>query len=114
MAEKHFRIKKYKDHNRPKLKFVVRSNVTGGKWERRFFATEAEAKTYAAQKEIELLNQGTEGMNFPTELRVMAQRASKQLESYRKTIDDAVQFYLKHLETEKQSVPVEQAVDELI
>jgi hypothetical protein len=66
---KSFRVKKYKDKNRPNLKFVVRSNVSG-KWERRFFETQAEAKTYAAQKEIELLNQGTEGMKFPTELRV--------------------------------------------
>jgi integrase len=113
MARKHFRIKKYKDSNRPKLKFVVRSNVTG-KWERRFFETEGEAKTYAAQKEIELLNQGTEGMKFPSALRVMAHRASEQLEPYGKTIDDAAQFYLKHLETEKRSVPVEQAIDELI
>src|SRR6266516_2558504 len=83
MAEKHFRIKKYKSSNRPNLKFVVRSNVAG-KWERRFFETQAEAKTYAAQKEIELLNQGTEGMNFPTELRVMAQRASQLLSQYGK------------------------------
>ena len=114
MAEKHFRIKKYKDHNRPKLKFVVRSNVTGGKWERRFFETQAEAKTYAAQKEIELLNQGTEGMNFPTELRVMAQRASQLLSQYGKTIGDAAQFYVKHLAAESRSIPVGQAVDELI
>src|SRR5262249_28258454 len=101
------------DLSRPNLKFVVRSNVTG-KWERRFFQTQAEAKTYAAQKEIELLNQGTEDMNFPAELRVMAQRGNKQLESYRKTIDDAVRFYLAHLETENGSVPVRQAIDELL
>ena len=135
MATKHFRVKKYKDPNRPKLKFVVRSKGTAhlrfpgvrnlpfpgmpGKvqipgWTRKFFETEAEAKTYAALKEIELLNQGTEGMNFPTELRVMAQRASQQLEPYGKNIDDAAQFYLRHLDTEKRSVPTQQAVEELI
>jgi integrase len=110
---KHFRIKKYKDHNRPKLRFVVRSNVTG-KWERRFFETEAQAKTYAAQKEIELLNQGTESFAFPAELRVMAQRAAKQLAEYRKTISDATDFYLKHLAAESRSVSVRQAALELI
>jgi integrase len=113
LARKHFRILKYKDHNRPKLKFLVRSNVTG-KRQRRFFETEAEAKTYAAQKEIELLNQGKEGMTFSTALRVMAQQAAEQLKPFGKTIDDAAQFYLKHLESEKGSVPVEQAVAELI
>jgi integrase len=110
MTKKHFRIKRYKH---PRLKFVVRSKVTG-KWERRFFKTEAEAKTYAAQKEIELLNQGREGMAFPTELRIMAQRAANQLAEYNRTIAEAVEFYLKHLQTERGSVPVPQAVQELI
>src|SRR6476659_4021958 len=109
LMAKSFRIKKYKDSNRPNLKFVVRSNVTG-KWERRFFETQAEAKTYAAQKEIELLNQGTEGMAFPTELRIMAQRGANQLAEYNRTIAEAVEFYLKHLQTERGSVPVRQAV----
>ena len=110
MGKKHFRIKRYKH---PQLKFVVRSKVSG-KWERKFFKTQAEAKTYAAQKEIELLNQGTEGMAFPTELRIMAQRAAKELSEYNRTIAEAAQFYLKHLQTERGSVPVPQAVEELI
>jgi hypothetical protein len=110
MAKRHFRIKPYKH---PRLKFVVRSNVTG-KWERRFFRTKAEAETYAAQKEIELLNQGTEAMAFPAELRVMAQRAANQLAQYKKTISDAARFYLKHLEATTRSVPLEAAVRELL
>src|SRR4029077_19844100 len=51
---------------------------------------------------------------FPASLRVMAHRASQQLEPYGKSIDDAVGFYLKHLQTERGSIPVRQAVDELI
>ena len=86
MAKRRFRVKPYRH---PRLKFVVRSNVTG-KWERRFFRTKAEAETYAAQKEIELLNQGSEAMAFPTELRVMAQRAARQLAEYKKTIGSTV------------------------
>src|SRR5438477_9828666 len=105
MTKKHFRIKKYRDRNRPNLKFVVRSRLNG-KWERRFFAREAEAKTYVVQKEIELLNQGTEGLAFPTELRVMAQRAANQLAEYNKTISDAADYYLKHLAAESRSIPV--------
>jgi len=108
--KKPFRIKPYKH---PLLKFVVRDKLTG-QWRRKFFKTEREAKTYVELKEIELHNQGKEGVMFPSELRVMAQRASQQLEPYGKTIDDAARFYLKHLEAEKRSVPVEQAVDELI
>jgi integrase len=110
MAKRHFRIKPYKH---PRLKFLVRSNITG-KWERRFFRSKAEAETYAAQKEIELLNQGSEAMAFPAELRVMAQRAANQLAQYKKTISDAAQFYLKHLEATAQSVPLEVATRELV
>jgi integrase len=110
MAKRHFRIKPYQH---PRLKFVVRSNVTG-KWERRFFRTKAEAETYAAQKEIELLNQGSEAMAFPTELRVMAQRAARQLAQYKKTISDAVDFYVRHLDATTRSVPLAVATRELI
>jgi integrase len=110
MAKAPFRIKPYR-HSR--LKFVVRDKLTG-KWRRKFFKTEREAKTYVQLKEIELLNQGKEGVMFPAEIRVMAHRAKAQLEPLGKTIDDAVEFYLKHVETEKGSVSVEQAVDELI
>src|SRR4029453_258947 len=110
MARSPFRIKPYKH---PRLKFVVRSKLSG-KWHRRFFKTKREAQTYAELKEIELHNQGKEGVMFPAELRVMAHRAKDRLERYGKTIDDATNFYLKHLETEKQSVPVEQAVNEVL
>jgi integrase len=110
VPKRHFRIKPYKH---PRLKFVVRSNATG-KWERRFFQTKAEAETYAAQKEIELLNQGTEGVAFPTELRVMARRAANQLAEYKKTISDAAEFYLKHLDATTRSVPLTVAMNELI
>lgn len=110
MAKRHFRVKPYKH---PRLKFVVRSKVTG-KWERRFFQTKAEAETYAAQKEIELLNQGSEAMVFPTELRVMAQRAARQLAEYKKTISDAVEFYVKHLDATTRSVPLAVAMRELV
>jgi integrase len=110
MARSQFRIKSYKH---PRLKFVVRSKITG-KWQRKFFKTKREAETYVELKQIELLNQGKEGMMFPAELRVMAHRAKDRLEPYGKTIDDAAEFYLKHLQAEKRSVPVEHAVDELI
>ena len=85
-----------------------------GNWERKFFKSEREAKTYVEIKRIELHNQGKEGASFPAELRVMAQRCADKLNPFGATIDDATKFYLEHLQTEKQSVPVKQAVDELI
>ena len=110
MAKPAFRIKDYKH---PRLKFVVRSKISG-KWERKFFQTKAEAQTFVQLKETELLNQGKEGATFPSWLRVMAQRENDRLQPFGKTLTDATEFYLRHLEATSQSVPLDQARRELI
>jgi integrase len=110
MAKRQFRIKTYKH---PYLKFVVRSKLSG-KWERKFFRTKAEAQTYVRLKEIELLNQGKEGATFPSSLRVMAQHGEEKLRPFGKTVSDAVDFYLDHLEATRRSVPLHTAMKELI
>jgi len=110
MAKPPFRIKPYKH---PRLKFVVRSKLSG-KWERKFFKTKTEAQTYMRLKEIELLNQGKEGATFPSSLRVMAQYGAEKLRPFGKTISDAVDFYFNHLEAIKRSVPLRTAMKELI
>jgi integrase len=110
VAKAAYRIKKYK-HSR--LKYVVRSKISG-KWERKFFETKAEAETYVQQKEIELLNQGKEGVQFPSWLRIQAQQGQDRLQSHGKTISDAVDFYIKYLEATQRSAKVSRALDELI
>src|SRR5438132_5027330 len=110
MAQPAYRVKGYKH---PRLKYVVRSKISG-KWERKFFETKAEAETYAQQKEVELLNQGREGVQFPSWLRMEAQQGQEQLQPHGKTISDAVDFYVRHLEATQRSAKVSQALDELI
>ena len=97
----------------PRLKWVVRGKVDG-KYQRRYFEKRVEAETFAKIKNIEFANQGMEGAAFPTALRVMAQRGSDLLEPFGKTINDAVDFYLKHLQAVTRSVPLAQAVSELV
>jgi integrase len=109
-VKEEFRVKPYKHH---RLKFVVRGKLAG-KWVRKYFATKGEAETHAKQKNTELKNQGREGVEFPTWLRVMAQRANEQLTPHGKTIDDAVSFFVAHLAKLKKSVPLKQAIAELI
>jgi integrase len=105
-----FRIKPYKH---PKLKFVVRGKVRG-KWDRKYFRTKGEAQTYCELRNIELTNHGKEAVEFPSWLRVMAGKAHEQLQPHGKTIEDAVSFFLDHLAKLKKSVPLRQAMDELI
>ncbi|HEY3899567.1 MAG TPA: tyrosine-type recombinase/integrase [Chthoniobacter sp.] len=110
MPKDAYRIRRYKH---PRLKYVVRSKLNE-KWERRFFATKGEAQTYVQQKTTELLNQGREGAQFPSWLRVMAQHGQELLQPYGKTISDAVNFYIKHLEAAQRSKVLSDAVSELI
>ena len=105
-----YRIAPYA-HDR--LKWVVRGKENG-KYVRKYFEKKAEAETFAQIKNTELLNQGTEGASFPTWLRVMAQRQQDRLQPYGKTLADAVDFYLKHLEATTRSVSIHQAMTELI
>lgn len=105
-----FRVKPYAH---PKLKFVVRGKVAG-KWQRRYFETKGEATTYAQQQNTRLLNEGRNGIEFPEWLRLSAQRAYETLLPFKKTLEDAVAHYVAHLERATRSVPVDQAVDELI
>ena len=85
-----------------------------GVWVRKYFVTKAEAKTYCDQRNIEARNQGREAGEFPSWLRVMAQRANGHLAPYGKTIDDSVAFYLLHLGELNRSTSLTQLVDELI
>ena len=108
-----FCITEYRDSKRPDSKWIVRNKLSG-KWERKFFLTKREAETYVDIQRVALPNQGKEGVSFPTELRVIAQRCADKLSPFGKTIDEGTEFYIKHLETEQGSVPVEQAVEEFI
>ena len=105
-----FRIKPYKH---PRLKFVVRSKVNG-KWVRKYFPTKVEAKTYCDQRNMEVKNQGRESVEFPSWLRVMAQKSNERLAQHGKTIDDAVSFYVQHLAKLKRSLLLKEAMRELI
>jgi hypothetical protein len=105
-----FRIKPYA-HER--LKFVVSSHIESRR-QRKFFATRKEAETYAEIKRIELLNQGVESSTFPTELRILAQRAANLLEPFGKTVLDAAEFYASYLRSIASTRRVSEVVCELL
>jgi integrase len=107
------RVRRYTDSNRQHLKFVVNYREAG-KRKRSFFETKETAQSFADKKIIELKNNGVEHAEFPTALRVMAQNAVEQLKPFGKTIVDAVQHYVAHLEASEKSCSASQLVDELI
>lgn len=113
MRRRKIKIRKYRDSNRPHLKYVVNYREAG-KRKRAFFETEKDAKTFAENKNIKLINEGREGAEFPTWLRVMAQEAAAQLQPFRKTIADAVRHYVAYLKANEKSCTATQLVGELL
>jgi integrase len=61
-----------------------------------------------------LKNEGRNGAEFPTALRVMAQNAVEQLKPFGKTITDAVQYYVAHLKASERSITAADLVPQLI
>jgi integrase len=94
-------------------KWIVEGRENG-KRSRKFFKTKAEAKTYAGQKNNELLNRGIEHAQFPTALRIMAQECADALRASGKTIKDATDFFLAHLKASENSCTAAQLVRELV
>lgn len=70
--------------------------------------------TYSQQQNTLLLNEGRHGIEFPAWLRLSAQRAYETLLPWGKTIEDALHFYVSHLENAKKAAPLRSAIDELI
>jgi len=105
-----YRVKPLK-HRR--FKWVVRGKEQG-KWVRTYFVKKTDAETYAEIKNTELLNLGLEGKKFPLALRVMATECERRLAEYGKTIQDAVDFYIPHLERASKARPIEDVVKEAL
>ncbi len=107
------RPRKYGGRNRPHLKFVVNYREAGRR-KRSFFETKEAAKTFADEQNIKLTNEGREGAEFPTALRVMAQECKDALSNYGKTIKDATNFLIAHLKASEKSCTAVELVKELV
>jgi integrase len=113
MRKRKITVRRYKDANRPNLKFVVRYRETG-KPRRKFFDSEAAAKSFAAWLNAEMKRNGVEGAQFPLALRAMALECSAVLSEFGKTLRDATQFYVTHLRASAKSCTATQLVNELV
>lgn len=85
-----------------------------GKRKRKFFETKLAADSWAAFKNAERDTHGIAHAEFSEALRVMAQNAVERLQPHGKTIDDAVGYYLAHLEASAKSCTAEKLVKELV
>jgi integrase len=103
----------------PRYKFRV-SFSQGGAYEQRYFKTKKEAKGFASDKKVELLNEGRKHGEWTDEERraviesreVGEELASKGIKMF--SVREAVSFYAEHLRHLKKSATVDKALNELI
>jgi len=81
---------------------------------RQFFKHKTEAETVLAQKKIEQENYGTAGLSFDEKKRGEYLKCAEKLQPFGKTISDAVNFYLPHLEASNRTCAAAELVDELL
>jgi len=80
----------------------------------RFFASRAEAETYADARRTELLNFGVRALTLPDSVRRDAQQALELLQPYGKTILEAVGFYTAYLERTAKSCRTEELLENFL
>jgi integrase len=93
------KVRPYHDNRRPHLKFVV-NYKQNGKRARSFFESKKVAQTFAQLKNNERAIGETEG--------------AKQLAAYGKTVADAIEFYLPHLQATNRICTFRELVAELL
>jgi integrase len=81
---------------------------------RQFFKDKTEAETVFDQKKIEQENFGTAGLAFDDKKRGEYLKCAQKLEPFGKTISDAVDFYLPHLQASNRTCTAAELVDELL
>lgn len=109
------KVRKYRDAQRPKLKYIVAYKEDGGKRKRSFFETREKAQAFADDWNVRLKNEGREVVvSFDSSLRVMASECAEQLAKFGKSIADATAFFVDHLQKAARSITVAALVDEVI
>jgi integrase len=100
-------------YRHPRLKFVV-NHRENGKRKRSFFETREQANAFAVFKNAELRKYGIEGSEFSSRLREEAAECVERLSRRGKTLTDATDFLVAHLNASERSITAAALVEQLI
>jgi hypothetical protein len=76
-------------------KYVIEGARVNGKRRRFFFATKTAAEEELARLKTKQRKEGENALRLPDYLRVMALESAEKLKPFKKTIQDACDFYVK-------------------
>lgn len=95
-------------------KWVVDGLRIEGKRVRKFFPSEAKAKSWMNRKVAQLKREGEAGLAIPQELRVEAVKCAAMLKPYGCTLTEAVSFYVGRLEAIQRSCTVDELIASML
>ncbi len=113
MAKQSWPVIKERRNPGGKLSYMVDLGMVNGLRPRKFFATKAEAQTYADQCRVARKNEGHSVFDLGQKERVEAIECLKLLEPFGKSLRDAVDFYLPQLKANNRTCTVAQLTQEL-
>lgn len=113
MKRSKLNVRAFHDQARPQFRFMINYREAK-KRKRKFFKTEAAAKSWVKWKNDEYEKQGREHAEFSSNLRVMAQECADLLSGHGKTIRDATDFFITYLKDSERSCTAAALVKELV
>ncbi|MDB6021307.1 MAG: hypothetical protein JWQ04_1164, partial [Pedosphaera sp.] len=103
-----------REHRSGEASFVVDLGLVNGKRERHSFTDKASANTFAEQKRVERLNEGTAALGLSRETRSDAAKAEKLLKPHGVTLEESAKYYLKHVISFRNAPTVDQIIDKMV
>lgn len=94
--------------------WVIEGLRIGGKRKRLFFRTRAEADLELARIKKKQRMEGEDALAIPDSLRIMARDCAQKLAPWKRTLAEATDFYLAHLEAVSRSIIVDALVNEYV
>lgn len=104
MSKRTLRILPYRGER--SYQYYLDGLKVNGKRKRLFFKTEKEALDELRKRDRQLRKEGEEGAGLSQASRILAAKAEERLAPFQKSLWDAVEFYVDHLERMQGSVPV--------
>jgi hypothetical protein len=95
-------------------KYYLDGYKVNGKRKRLFFKDEATANRKLAELAKQQKKERQDGLDVPLDLRVMAARRPDALAPFNKSVLDAAEFYASHLERERSSILVSDAIEDYL
>jgi integrase len=101
-------------HHSATAKYVIEGARVNGKRRRYFFPSKQKAEEELARLKTKQRKEGEKALQLPDSLRIMALESAEKLKPFGKSLQDAVDFYVRHLQEAEASISVSALIEEYL